>query len=1403
MRDEAIGQLEGFLGRKVTYQSISPSILRFLSISDLTIHGTGDKPADLLSVDRLRVYYRPIQLLRRNYADAFTEVRIENTTLTIDASRDADLAALFTTVIRERQAELAATRGEDVATVTIADVLPETIVIGGQNISLSLRSAFGLVEMDNLAFATELIEGSIAVELSGDAQLAETQPDFPFRNVVGRVEATGTVSAATGDAVLQVALPTLSSDLATIRRQVLQVRFQDGSFEARNVQNRDPIDIYVRYTPEAEELYARFLADGYELSRLVELHGDLEPINEFLELPVSGQANATVTPDSFNYGGSILGSIPEYLALPAGEITVQFEGDAQEVTFDTLSLVTDEGEVAYNGRVGLFPLRPNGTIAVTNLVYGGIRPLTVRGELTSNGDQIALSTNRFRYGGTLVDGISGSYLFGIAPEASVSLEIAGRSSVEVSSTLAADGSIETAQIDARSIDPDELVQIQQSLLPGLELPDLSFLPEATTIDTRVSVDMRDGLSIFVPLLYAYQAGDSDNYVELSLDYEDGVVAINDIEATYDGYSGTADLAATIARDGTISFSTDLSVEGIPYAFSGTFDPGNTLTIEGLYDVAGRLFFGERDELVFEASGDIPLPIGQENDSHLAFEGDGYFFSLEDWAVNLDRLAAVGVPIATIPSAEVSLAGRLDPSGARVSELSYSDAFSSVQGSADVTWSLDEQSGAASFVLSGAQSGERYEGTISLAADSVGATVQAALVPLARLGQTGIEGYVSGTVEVAGPQGALTTRVAAELEQSRFNGDPLSLSAEIALLPDRIEIANGMAEFVRVGGRDVSGYIDLLTGEINATGVYSQLLGERSREIDVDVQGGFGGPIAVEELATRDFQTDILLAGIPVQEGLPGDWPFRFERTGDTFRALGGPEEAMAIELKSDGAISMSTRAPLPLTFTGVGVIGDGELEADFFDVQGDIGRLWGILDSRGFGLTGGQASGSLRIVGPLNDPDFYGTLVAEGITAEIDILGDPVGPARTFVVFDEKQMTVRETEIAATEGRARVEMTALFSRWIPDIYEIRVETVEDDPIRIANQFGDIEVDGYGAGTLLVQGEAGSISITGDLVASPMSITLADQEEIEQDDGPASELTVDLNVTTDRGVEFLWPTRAFPILRGSADVNESVRITYEEDPRSFSVDGEVDIQSGEVFYFDRSFYIREGEITFAEDETGFDPQLSVNAEIREIGEDGPVRIYLVADERPLSEFSPQWRSDPPLSEAAILTLLGGTVFVSEEGDPIDLSQAVLLTSDVVTQYGIIRGFESTVRETLQLDLFSVRTQLFQNLLRGVIDQDAALPLDTQTPSLGQYLDNTTLFMGKYLGTDLFLELLVQLRASDQTEGSTQSLTGIEVESELGLELQTPFFQLEWSFFPRDPSTLFLSDNTISFSWEYSY
>jgi hypothetical protein len=84
------------------------------------------------------------------------------------------------------------------------------------------------------------------------------------------------------------------------------------------------------------------------------------------------------------------------------------------------------------------------------------------------------------------------------------------------------------------------------------------------------------------------------------------------------------------------------------------------------------------------------------------------------------------------------------------------------------------------------------------------------------------------------------------------------------------------------------------------------------------------------------------------------------------------------------------------------------------------------------------------------------------------------------------------------------------------------------------------------------------------------------------------------------------------------------------------------------------------------------------------------------------------------------------------------------------------------------------------------------------------------LGKYLGNDLFFELLVRLQQPQvpvaiitSGGGLIAASTEVQPDLELSLEWATPFFLLDWTFLPQHPQTMFLSDNSLSFSWRISY
>jgi translocation and assembly module TamB len=317
-------------------------------------------------------------------------------------------------------------------------------------------------------------------------------------------------------------------------------------------------------------------------------------------------------------------------------------------------------------------------------------------------------------------------------------------------------------------------------------------------------------------------------------------------------------------------------------------------------------------------------------------------------------------------------------------------------------------------------------------------------------------------------------------------------------------------------------------------------------------------------------------------------------------------------------------------------------------------------------------------------------------------------------------------------------------------------------------------------------------VTGAVAMQEARITLGDWVDAPfvAEDPPTF---VSITATTGKRVEFFWPSETFPVVRTTAAPGGKLVVTYRGDTGAYTVTGGAEVHGGEIFFFDRSFVLKQGSITFQEDQRSFDPRITARAEIREwdpaIGEE--VKIWLDVDDT-LNRFSPRFSSDPALPEPDIFALLGAPFTRQVAGQGL-LSSAVMLSSDFISRFGLLRPFEQRVRELLGLDMFSVRTQVIQNIVaEKVLGYEGLNPLD-----------NTSLSLGKYLGDDLFLEMLVRLEAPRGPSGLLLPGHGLTSEFELNLEWDTPFFLLEWSFLPRNPDALFLTDNSLALKWRYTY
>jgi hypothetical protein len=217
-----------------------------------------------------------------------------------------------------------------------------------------------------------------------------------------------------------------------------------------------------------------------------------------------------------------------------------------------------------------------------------------------------------------------------------------------------------------------------------------------------------------------------------------------------------------------------------------------------------------------------------------------------------------------------------------------------------------------------------------------------------------------------------------------------------------------------------------------------------------------------------------------------------------------------------------------------------------------------------------------------------------------------------------------------------------------------------------------------------------------------------------------------------------------------------------------------------------------------------PRLNLRARLREFESDGNrIDIFLVLQEARFDDLNPRFESIPNRSTNEILELLGQSIVSTGSAtDGADTSVVAVASAatDVISRLGLLQtttislGFSSVIRESLGLDVFTIRTNLLQNILFEALPGISA---DTTASPIARYLDNTTMYIGKYLFDELYLQGMIHLRR-DRTGASNSFLANdLRIDTELSVEWTNPLAAFSLFTQPEELSVFELFD-TMGFS-----
>jgi hypothetical protein len=126
------------------------------------------------------------------------------------------------------------------------------------------------------------------------------------------------------------------------------------------------------------------------------------------------------------------------------------------------------------------------------------------------------------------------------------------------------------------------------------------------------------------------------------------------------------------------------------------------------------------------------------------------------------------------------------------------------------------------------------------------------------------------------------------------------------------------------------------------------------------------------------------------------------------------------------------------------------------------------------------------------------------------------------------------------------------------------------------------------------------------------------------------------------------------------------------------------------------------------------------------------------------------------------------------------------------------------------MFSMRTQVLQNLILqssafqrredGALDQER----NESQSVIGNYFDNTTVYVGEYITSSMFFQGMLSLRYDDrQGMWSGLNVSGLSFEPEFSLELRNPLFDIRWNLSLLHPENLFVNNMSLTLGWRKSF
>ena len=1402
-------------GLTATYEKLSPSILSSFYIRGIKLY---DGEKQLLSIDKTKINYSIFNLIRKDLQKGISSIVVDGINIDVD-----ELVSMADS--------LSALRRGNFNLAEAKKMIPGSIKLKNINFDYSDKRVKALLAVKNVSVTNPIKRNTVDVQASTNLDATIFSPS---RHISGKIDISGSITEDFNGSQMNLKLRNLTDGTYKLSKLNLHASYDQGRVDLHTIQAVNPIYLGLFYDFNSGDVNAQLRMDGLSPIAILTINSRQLEVAKLRNLKVYTDTiiKSNVKEKTLNYITDSRFVIPDEAVSGGLDVGISLFGDEKKAELTNfsvkgprcsaaakLSFIYDTKQLSGFIEVPEFQL-PNGNIISTELyfdpmekgfmgfspqIFLGSRALTaLQLSVTPQPDSYDLSFEFYDYS-HIEESDAGMFKFeGSYLNSSQYLQ----SNITLSSLY-----LDSMALLAAQLLPEKKASQIEAFQKNLE-------PYLLSGDVYAATDFKT-FSYNIPYVLLANSRKDNQALMFALNGNDTSIQLNQLSLILGKYALEASASVEQAPDSSdVFFVADINADSIPYHFAGTVMP-ETCIVSGDYGTDVEIRFGKNKSMSGHAMvKSLPVKI---LDKSIVFTTSSTFeYDTENGpSVRLENLEIEDAGSSISVNPKVVLSGSATRYGAAIDSISYTDLYSTLEGNADLLLNVNENIFDSIGVMMNlknpiTEEGITVDGSISnpdhLAINKDTLLKNIYINLQMQLKNFGLNRFMVQKNDNNMISGMLFASGTIEHPYVSLNVDSVSLliAANMlyangnVLVEDRdLSINDLNIKFSNFEIKDIQATASLSDMTLDATGDFAfELLGNNLKApLTLTVgnaivpEGKFLPDTISATLATPEFSGNMLKKSFPLSlSAIYSNKVFSFYSSENA--GLDG-------SYSTDGLLELNLDNKSFLAAKMDGLVNFSSVNLEVYDVSVNLPvmcKYFNIDDL--ITVESGIFGGDVVITGSMNDPEMNGIAQISNPVAKVPILTKQklTAPDILFTI-DSNEIHMQETVLTAKNNqRILAEMKIFLNKWSFEHMEGSFKTYKNDQFPVNFKTDFCSLDGNISADINLYFEDNIAELTGKISGEnvDLGVQLFSIANMPVADNAHVMVVTDLDITLGTHAS----VRLDPLLRCVFVPNTTIKVIVNQPDDLYIIDGEVKLKTGDLAYLNRSFYIKSGTIKFNKEDIT-NPIITVNAETREKDDSGQtVKIVLDVEDQYLMDLQPRFSSVPPKSENEIQQLLGQIVMA----DADNATSLLFSASDYAIQSTVVRQAENKLRDLLNFDIFSLRTNVLQNTYNLSVARNLEKEKGNQKVSIGNFLDNTTVYIGKYIGSSLYVDAMLHLSFEDSKVNDISNAGKVLFQPEFGMELESPFANIRVNMAPDINALLknqFVPSTSVTLSWKFTF